>query len=245
MAKYPVVGSTPGEVEIPDNPSGGGGSGGSVLEGLAGASQSFPAISGHAGYATEYLDPKGYTRTIPGGSKQALCIAPGTWPPGYRVANGSKGGGYPPSGSQAKGNEPIRIQPPVSGTNRVQFLTLAKILVKNTGNNKASFSVGLGVTESSELNRPMRHYLGYAHDLGTWEGDMQAETLGPGDARTITMFRVDTVDDQLDGGIPGWPHWEMIPDPDTKLYPAVAIILNNSGSASIGVGDIFAVGVVL
>jgi hypothetical protein len=245
MAKYPVTGSSPGSVEIPDNPSGGGGGGGSVLEGLAGASQSFPAVSGHAGYATEYLDPQGYFRTIKPGSNDVLSIAPGNWPPGYRVPNGSKGGGYAASGTQAKGTEPIRLQPPVSGTNRVQYLTLVKILVRNPGNAKGNFYVGLGVANVNGPNRPMAPYLGYAHDLGVWENQMAPETLDPGAARTISMFRVDTCDDQMDGGISGWPKWEMTPDPKTLLYPAVAINFANVGSGDLEVGNVFAVGCVL
>ena len=143
------------------------------------------------------------------------------------------------------GNEPIRLQPPVSGVNRVQYLTLVKILVKNDGSARTSFSVGLGVANTSQQNRPMYPYLGYSHDLGTWEGDMAPESLSGGEARTVSMFRVDTCDDQLNGGIPGWPNWEMNVDPDTKLYPAVAIIVNNSGAVAIKVGNVFCVGVVL
>jgi hypothetical protein len=136
---------------------------------------------------------------------------------------------------------------PVSGTNRIQYLTLAKILVKNTGNNRASFCVGLGVANPSEVNRPCRPYLGYLHDLGSWEGDMAPETLAPGEARTVTMFRVDTVDNSLNGqAMPNWPSWEMAVASDgSNLYPAVAIILNNSGSQAISVGDVYAGGVVL
>jgi hypothetical protein len=246
MAKYPVTGSSPGSVEIPDNPSGGGGSSGDVLSGHSGASQSFPAVSGHAGYATIYLDPKGYFRTWSAGKNDVLCIAPGAWPPGYRVPNGNKGGGYPASGTQAKGTEPIRIQPPVSGTNRVQYLTLVKILVRNPGNAKASFAVGLGVVNVNGPDRPMGPaYLGYLHDLGVWENDIASETLGPGDARTVTMFRVDTVDNNMDGGIPGWPNWETAPDPKTLLYPAVAINFKNDGAGAIEIGNVFAGGVVL
>jgi hypothetical protein len=37
----------------------------------------------------------------------------------------------------------------------------------------------------------------------------------------------------------------MVVESSSKLYPAVAIILNNSGSQAIQVGDIFAGGVVL
>jgi hypothetical protein len=246
MAKYPVTGATPGEVEIPDNPSGGGG--GSVKEGLLGASQSFPAVSGHAGYATLFIDPQGYFRDWPAGKNDVLCIAPGAWPPGYRVPNGSNGGGYPPSGSQAKGTEPIRLQPPVKGVNRVQYLTLVKILVRNDGTTRASFFVGLGVVNVNGPNRPIFPYLGYAHDLGVWEKQMAPETLGPGDARTVTMFRVDTVDNAMDGGaanFPNWPNWEVEVDPNTKLYPAVAINFANNGPVSIKVGNVFAVGVVL
>jgi hypothetical protein len=221
------------------------------VEGLAGASQSFPAVSGFAGYAVIYNDdrptpgqPAGaYFRTIQPGFNNVLTISPGAWPPGYRIPNGQVGGGYPASGSQATGNEPIRIQPPVSGVNRIQFLTQAKITVRNTYSGKASFAVGLGVANVNGPNRPMYPYLGYAHDLDI--NAMVQETLNAGDVRTVTMFRVDTCDDQMDGGIPGWPNWTMTPDPNTKLYPAVAISFKNAGTTPIAVGNIFAVGVVL
>lgn len=240
--EVPITGTVTGTATIPDSGSSGSGD---VLSGHSGASQSFPAVSGHAGYATIYLDPKGYFRTISPNFNGVLCIAPGTWPPGYRVPSGAKGGAYPASGSQAKGNEPIRLQPPVSGVNRVQYLTLVKILVRNPGSVRASFAVALGVCNPSEMSRPMRNYLGYLHDLGVWENDIASETLGPGDARTVTMFRVDTCDDQMDGGISGWPQWEMIPDPKTLLYPAVAINFKNDGAGAIEVGNVFAGGVVL
>jgi hypothetical protein len=216
-----------------------------VHEGLAGASQSFPAVSGHAGYATIYNDPQGYFRTIQPGFNDVLCIAPGYFPPGYRVPNGAKGGGYPASGSQAKGTEPIRLQPPVSGINRVQYLSQVKVLVRNPGSARANFYVGLGVVNVNGPSRPIFPYLGYAHDLGVWENQMAPENLGPGDARTVTMFRVDTCDDQMDGGIQGWPTWEVTPDPKTLLFPAVAINFANVGSGAIEVGNVFAVGVVL
>jgi hypothetical protein len=246
MMEVPITGTVTGTATIPDN--GGSGGSGDVLSGHSGASQSFPAISGHAGYATEYLDPQDYFRTIPPNFNDVLCIAPGPWPPGYRVPNGQKGGGYGPSGSQAKGNEPIRIQPPTSGVNRVQYLSMVKILVRNPGNTKASFAVGLGVVNVNGPSRPIFPYLGYAHDLGVWESQIASETLGPGDARTVTMFRVDTVDNNLDGGaanFPDWPNWEVTPDPKTLLYPAVAVNFKNDGSGAIEVGNVFAVGVVL
>lgn len=219
-----------------------------VIEGLAGASQSFPAVSGFAGYGTLFIDPEGYFRNIPTNWNGVLSIAPGAWPPGYRVPNGQNGGGYPASGTQAKGTEPIRLQPPVSGVNRVQYLTLAKILVRNEGNARASFMVGLGVANVNGPNRPISPYLGYAHDLGVWEKQMAPETLGAGDARTVTMFRVDTVDNAMDGGaanFPDWPQWAVAVDPNTKLYPAVAINFANTGTVALKVGNVFAVGVVL
>lgn len=251
MPDYPMKGTISQEIQgtvtITGDPppSNGGGGSGSVVEGLAGASQSYPAVSGHAGYATEYLDPIGYFRSWPAAKNDVLCIAPGTWPPGYRIPNGQNGGGYAASGSQAQGTEPIRIQPPVSGVNRVQYLTLVKILVKNDGNVKGSFYVGLGVVNVNGPNRPMYPYLGYAHDLGVWEKQMAPETLDPGAARTVSMFRIDTCDDKMNGGITGWPNWEMTPDPKTLLYPAVAINFANVGTGALKIGNVFAVGVVL
>jgi hypothetical protein len=49
----------------------------------------------------------------------------------------------------------------------------------------------------------------------------------------------------MDGGIQGWPTWEVTPDPKTLLFPAVAINFANIGSGAIEVGNVFAVGVVL
>jgi hypothetical protein len=125
---------------------------------------------------------------------------------------------------------------------------LVKILVRNDGDAKASFFVGLGVVNVNGPNRPIFPYLGYAHDLGVWEQQMAPETLDAGSARTVTMFRVDTVDNAMDGGaanFPDWPNWEVTVDPNTKLYPAVAINFANVGPGTIKVGNVFGVGVVL
>jgi hypothetical protein len=120
---------------------------------------------------------------------------------------------------------------------------MAKIVLKNTSNGRATFAAGLGVAHVNGPNRPMYPYLGYAHDLDI--NKFEPETLNPGDVRSVTMFRTDTCDDQMNGGIPGWPTWHMDPDPKTLLYPAVAISFKNTGSVPILVGDVFAFGVVL
>jgi hypothetical protein len=123
---------------------------------------------------------------------------------------------------------------------------MATLLVKG-GTARGSFSTGLGVDRPSQNNRPMYPYLGYAHCADIRNGDTDPETIEPGQSRTVTMFRVDTVDLNMDGNppIPGWPQWEMDINADTKLYPAVAIEFRVFGSAAVMVGNIFAVGVVL
>jgi hypothetical protein len=93
----------------------------------------------------------------------------------------------------------------------------------------------------------MYPYLGYAHCADIRNGRTDPETIEPGQTRSVTMFRVDTCDINLDGTppIPNWPNWTMDVHAETLLYPAVAIEFRVFGSVAVMVGNIFAVGVVL
>ena len=64
-----------------------------------------------------YVDPPLYQRPM-GPGAFAIPLATGPYPPGYRLANGQPGGGFPPAGAQSNGTLPIRIQPPVSEIGR-------------------------------------------------------------------------------------------------------------------------------
>jgi hypothetical protein len=246
MAKYDVQG---GYVEVPDAPPPSGG--GAVDAGAGRASVSFPWLNTFVGYGCIYLDRDGnYFRTLNGGFSGVLNIRPGTWPPGYRISNGTtKGGVYPPSGTSPNGTEPIRLCPPPSGEGRLSFFTFAKILVTNPhASQKGSFTTALGVVYVNGQGRPMFPYLGAAHDMEV--RDMRPETLGPGDSRSVTMFRTDFIDINMDGGaatFPNWPKWEMLvstqTNPEAKnMYPAVGIAFQNRGTTSLQVGNVYAYG---
>lgn len=222
-----------------------------VDAGAGRASVSYPWLNSFVGYGVLYNDDrdKQYFRTLNSGFNGVLNISPGAWPPGYRIANGQKGGGYPPSGSQATGNEPIRLCPPPSGTGRLAFFTFAKIVITNPdASRKGSFTTGLGVVYVNGPSRPMFPYLGAAHDLEV--RDMRAETIGPGDTRSVSMFRTDFIDNTMDGGaanFPNWPNWEMQTSTQTQpqaqlMYPAVGISFMNRGPTTLQVGQIYAYG---
>lgn len=215
-----------------------------VDTGAGNASVSYPWLIEPAGYGVLYIDDRdtSYFRNIPPGYNDSLKISPGVWPPGYRVPNGQVGGGYP-SGS-AKGTEPILIMPPPKGTGRVQFHSMAKVTVTNPSNNqRGSFTCGIGVGYVNGPNRPMFPYLGAAHDMEP--RDMRPETIGAGDTRSATMFRTDFIDNTMNGGasnFPDWPNWEMTPNADTKMYPALVIVFMNRGQVSLQVGNVYAYG---
>lgn len=247
MAKYPVIGATAGEVDIPDSSGGGG----AVDAGAGRASVSYPWLNSFVGYGTIYLDRDGkYFRNLNASFNGVLTIRPGEWPPGYRISNGtSKGGVYPPSGTTPTGSEPIRLCPPPSGVGRLSFFTFAKIVITNPDTSrKGSFTTGLGVVYVNGPNRPMFPYLGAAHDLEV--RDMRPETIGPGDTRSVSMFRTDFIDNTMDGGaanFPSWPNWEMMVSTQTNsearnMYPAVGISFINQGPTSLQVGNIYAYG---
>lgn len=217
-----------------------------VDEGAGNASVSYPWLIAPAGYGILYADDRtpNYFRTIPPGYNDSLKIAPGQWPPGYRIPNGQVGGGYPPNGSQAQGTEPILIMPPPRGKGRLTFHSQAKVVITNPGGAaKGSFTCGIGVGYVNGPSRPLFPYLGAAHDLEP--RDMRPETIGPGDTRSVTMFRTDFIDEAMDGGsatFPYWPNWEVTPNEETQMYPALVIVFMNRGNVPLQVGQIFAYG---
>lgn len=231
MAKYPVVGATAGEVDIPDQSSGGGSSGGSEK------------------WAWEqlFLDPPKYlSRVLAVGYDAILPIAKGAWPPGYRVPNGQKGGGYPASGTSAQGTEPIRLCPPPTGTGRIKFVTTWKMTVVNQSSSTVgSFACGLGVVWPSEFNKPMWPYLGVAHDQEV--DNLYKTTIRGGDSLLVMVNRLDIVDNDFikDQPAPNWPNWEMnLSSNGNKMYPAIGPAFKNTGSTSLMVTDIHIFGVV-
>lgn len=227
-----------------------GGSDMAVEEGAGNASVSYPWLDAFVGYGSLYEDRDGkFFRTLNGGFNGVLTINPAGWPPGYRISNGQKGGGYPPSGSKPSGSEPIRLCPPPKGTGRLSFFTFAKIVITNPhASQKGSFTTGLGVVYVNGPDRPMWPYLGAAHDLEV--SAMRPETIGPGDTRSVSMFRTDFIDIAMDGGaatFPDWPSWEMKVSTQTnapaqQMYPAVGISFINAGSIPLQVGNVFAYG---
>lgn len=250
-------GPVPPEPEPPQPPAGGGTPpvSNGVEAGAGNASVSYPWLNSFVGYGVIYVDDRNadqrnYKRTLNSGFNGVLSICPGQWPPGYRISNGTtKGGVYPASGTTAKGTEPIRLCPPPSGTGRLSFFTFAKIVVINPDTSrKGSFTTGLGVVYVNGPNRPMFPYLGAAHDLEV--RDMWPETIGPGDTRSVSMFRTDFIDNTLDGGaqnFPNWPNWEMLVSTQTNtearnMYPAVGISFMNRGPTTLQVGQIYAYG---
>lgn len=181
-----------------------------------------------------------YMRDIPAGWDNVLRISPGAWPPGYRIANGQEGGGFPPSGSQADTNLPIRIQPPPSGNGKLTFVTIGKFVIQNLSSSDGSFALGFGVANVNGPNRPMYPYLGVAHDYEIYQ--IPQETIAAGCTTSRLIHRLDIVDNNFNGGIPNWPNWKMIPNDATKLYPAITPSFKNGGKVTLKVGAVFIFG---
>jgi hypothetical protein len=242
--------TTPPEPQPPEPPEPQPPNGGNTVvdEGAGNASVSYPWLNSFVGYGTLYQDrDANYFRNINAGFNAMLTIAPGAFPPGYRVANGQKGGGYP--SGQATGNEPIRLCPPPSGKGRLSYFTFCKVVITNPSTStKGAFACGLGVVYVNGPSRPMFPYLGAAHDYDI--NAFRPETIGPGDTRSISMFRTDFIDNTMDGGaanFPDWPNWEMKTSTQTQpqaqlMYPAVGISFKNTGTVALQVGNIYAYG---
>lgn len=187
-----------------------------------------------------YADPANYTsRVLQPGYNSGIPIAAGAFPPGYRVANGTNGGGFPATGAVSDGTLPIRLQPPPSGVDRLKFVVNLKVTVVNSSPTMGSFSVILGTTASSGPSMPLYPYLGVAHDLFP----LHPVNILQGTALQINTFRMDVVDIALLPGIPGWPNWTMLIDPTgSLLYPAVCPLFQNLGTVPLTVMDVFAFG---
>jgi hypothetical protein len=204
-----------------------------------------PAYSYVQQYAdTESATPPSFKRIIqPNAGSQwgsGLTIAPGPYPPGYRIPNGQEGGGFPPQGQVSNGTLPIRLQPPSSGNGvKFQFVTQFNATVVNEGTQAGKFLISLGVIYPSETNRPMMPYLGVFHSINDFRL-MVPITIQPGQAVPITIFRLDVLDPDF-ASIPGWPNWKMTPNAN-KLYPAVGPTYWNGGPGNLNVKDIMALG---
>lgn len=221
MARYPVIGATAGEVDIPDQPSG-------------------SATGPQWDWRMRYFWTQGYSQTMPVGYGNDVPYGRGinlqkgvAYPPGYRVANGQPGGGYAPSGAVAKGTEPIKLQPPPKGVGRMKFWCTVQIWVKNThASQTGSFVMGLGVSDINGPDFPMHPWHGVGHYLEM--GQMPAQTVRAGDTVIATLSRFDMVDNDFHE-VPGWPNWEMTPNPDNKLWPAVTPMFQNRGATELAV----------
>lgn len=200
-------------------------------------------------YAMQYADtesavPKDFKRIIqPNPNSQwgsGLTIAPGPYPPNYRIASGTEGGSFPPQGQSSNGTLPIRLQPPTSGDGqRFQFYTSATCTVLNEGNQDGKFLWGLGVIYPSELDRPMMPYLGVFHQIVDFRL-MVPITVPAGKSISVTCIRLDVLDPDR-ASIPNWPKWKMVPNAN-KLYPAIGPCWWNGGPGPLNVKDIMAVG---
>ena len=204
-----------------------------------------PAYSYAQQYAdTEDANPPSFKRIVnPNAGSQwgsGLTIAPGPYPPGYRIPNGQEGGGFPPQGQQSNGTLPIRLQPPSSG-NGVKFLfyTTMTCTVVNEGTQDGKFLTALGVIYPSETNRPMQPYLGLFHAINDFRL-MQPIIIPAGKSVVITAIRADILDPDF-APIPGWPNWKMTPNAN-KLFPAVGPTYWNGGPGPLNVKDIMALG---
>jgi hypothetical protein len=200
-------------------------------------------------YCQQYADtesavPSDFKRIVhPNPDSQwgnGLCIAPGPYPPGYKVPSDQEGGSYPPQGQQSDGTKPIRIQPPSSGNGvRFQFYTSATCTVVNESSQDGKFLWGLGVIYPSETDRPMMPYLGCFHCVNDYR-KMVPITIPAGQAVSLTVIRMDVLDPEF-ADIPGWPNWKMVPN-SNGLYPAIGPTAWNGGPGPLNVRDIMAVG---
>jgi len=196
-----------------------------------------------------YYDTKKYTeRVINPGWRGALGLCKTQWPPNYRIPNGQPGGGYPPAGSKPNGTEAIRLQPPVSGSGRIMFVTHLTMTVVNNTNSIGKMSFGLGVSYVNGPNKPMYPYLGVAHALEVLDDSTNPMVFQPNSVTVVDHpARMDLMDNQFqsDQPIPNWPNWQMVLSTDGKqMYPAVTPMVNNFGTVPLTVMDVFGFGYV-
>lgn len=188
-----------------------------------------------------YVDPIRHSRTL-GPGFHAIPIAPGPYPPGYRIANGRDGGGFPPAGATSNGTLPIRIQPPFQGNGRLTFITNSKFLAENRGNALVEIATGLGVAHVNGPSRPLFPYLGVAHDRDPWLDSLVESTVRPGETVQLTNFRLDIVD-QAFAAVPNWPDWRMLPATSNQLWPAICPMVRLKGGSLI-IKGVFCMGFV-
>lgn len=199
-------------------------------------------------YNWQYADTENnsdFNRTINAGVMSqwgvALVIPSGPYPPGYRIGNGQPGGGYPPSGAQSNGTLPIRIQPPPSGNGlRLMFTTTATITVVNESDADGEFIWGLGVSYPSETDRPMYPWLGVNHVINSYA--KMAPIIVPGKGSVcLTTIRMDVLDPDF-ADFTNWPEWQMVPNQENKLWPAITPTCVNPGKVPLKVKDVMCQG---
>lgn len=204
-----------------------------------------PRYEYHQQYAdTEDAVPWDFKRIVPGNQSSqwgnGLTIAPGPYPPGYRVPNGEKGGGYPPQGQTSDGTAPIRLQPPSSGHGVCfQFVTNMTCTVINETDQDGMILIALGVIYPSETDRPLHPYLGVFHCCNDYR-KMHPIAVPRRSSVGMNIIRLDVLDPDF-ADIPNWPNWEMVPA-ENKLWPAVGPTAMNPGPVPLRVQDIMAVG---
>jgi hypothetical protein len=195
---------------------------------------------------TESANPPSFKRMVnPNANSQwgsGLTLAPGPWPPGYRVANGQVGGAFPPQGSSANTSLGIRIQPPTAGSDGKAFMfyTWLTCTVLNESNADCGIIIALGVIDPSETGRPMNPYLGVYHAINDFRL-MVPVNVPAGKAVQITATRMDVLDPRF-AAIPGWPNWQMTPGAN-KLFPAICPTFQNRGPNALNVKDVMVSGV--
>jgi hypothetical protein len=103
----------------------------------------------------------------------------------------------------------IKLQPPVSGTGRLDFRCDFTVIVMNPNLNPVKVRCALGVGSVILGPKPMYPYLGVNH--GQIGDLLRYVTVQPHAHVMISGFRKDIVDEALQGDqpIPGWPNWTM------------------------------------
>jgi hypothetical protein len=229
-----------GRVTVASNGAAGGG-GGTVTSLTAGAGITLTpnpitgagtiAATGTGGAASvvpwnwqySYNDPNLYVnRVLAVGYSGGLDIAYGgsiTYPPGYRIPNGTNGGAL--ASGAATAGMPIRCELVTAGTGVLKYASNMTATVVNTSTTATgTISMTLGTTASYPGGEPLYPYLGVSHA----NANPRVFTLGPNQTMQLVLMRLDVVDIALVPGIAGWPNWTQSIDtgtPTSLLYPAI------------------------
>ena len=197
-------------------------------------------------YAMAYTQPSGSgVITYPAGFNQGMTLPIGfPYPPGYKISDGVTPGGIFPTGNVV-GAQNIKIQPPPSGSGRMKFVTILKMTVA-CGATAGAFSAILGTIDSSTNpdpggSFPLWPYIGLAHDLTP----LVSANVPANSALNYYLFRLDVLDNTLlvdQFKIPTWPTWQMNPNSTNLLWPGILPIFTNTGTVSLNVSNVFAIG---